>query len=100
MHVEQSARRVRDRDRGPPPRALADICTLSNPGALVVDAGSAPASQILKRGIQEQIEQSTPPFGRKGLQIQPSELGEDAAIQGAVHIARLAAIESALTTIK
>ncbi|QXT63712.1 ROK family transcriptional regulator [Tessaracoccus palaemonis] len=81
-------------------RALADICTFFNPGALVVDAGSPAASQILKRGIQEQIDQSTPPFSRKGLQIQPSGLGEDAAIQGALHIARLAAIESMLGTIK
>ncbi|MFV0407450.1 MAG: ROK family transcriptional regulator [Propioniciclava sp.] len=70
-------------------RSLADICTFFNPGVLAIDAGSATASHVLIDGVREQIDQSTPPFVRRGLAIVPSELGEDAPLIGAVAAARV-----------
>ncbi|MFV0428330.1 MAG: ROK family protein [Arachnia sp.] len=69
-------------------RALADICTFFNPGSLVIDAGSPAGSIVMLEGVREQVEQSTPPFSRRGLRIVPTHLGEEAAIHGAVEAAR------------
>lgn len=69
-------------------RALADLSTYINPDMIVIDAGSEPGSTIVIRGVNEQIESSAPPFIRRHLEVQPGRLGEDAAVVGALKLAR------------
>lgn len=73
-------------------RALADLCTFLNPSMIVVDAGSPDASRAFLRGVEEQIERSTPPFIRRGLRLEISSLGEDAPLLGALEVARVLSI--------
>lgn len=73
-------------------RALADISTFMNPSLIVVDAGSPIASAHVLRGVSEQIEQSAPPFIRRGLRLETSVTGDDAALFGAIDLARVASI--------
>jgi predicted NBD/HSP70 family sugar kinase len=73
-------------------RALSDLATFLNPSMVVVDAGSPAASRAFLRGVSEQIERSTPPFVRRGLRLETSTLGEDAALLGAIEVARVLSI--------
>lgn len=73
-------------------RALADLCTFLNPSMVVVDAGSPAASRAFLHGVAEQIEHSTPPFIRRGLRLEISELGEDAPLLGAIEVTRVLSI--------
>ena len=73
-------------------RALADLSTFLNPSMIVVDAGSEAASAHVLRGVTEQVDQSTPPFIRQTLKLRISELGDDAAVRGAIDLARVASI--------
>lgn len=79
-------------------RALADMSTYLNPDMIVIDAGSVAGSEIVIRGIAEQVESSAPPFIRRSLALQPSALGEDAAIAGALQLARTTSIERPATS--
>lgn len=74
-------------------RVLADMSTYLNPDIIIIDAGSPAASSIVIRGIAEQIELSAPPFIRRNLDLQPSELEDDAPVVGALQLARSACIE-------
>jgi predicted NBD/HSP70 family sugar kinase len=73
-------------------RALADLCTFLNPSMIVVDAGSPDTSRAFLRGVEEQVERSTPPFIRRGLRLETSSLGEDAPLLGAIEVARVLSI--------
>lgn len=73
-------------------RALADLCTFLNPSMIVLDAGSPGASRAFRHGVAEQIERSAPPFIRRGLRLEVSALGEDAALLGAIEVARVLSI--------
>lgn len=72
--------------------ALAYLCTFLNPSMIVLDAGSPAASHVFREGVAAQIERSTPPFIRRGLRLEISSLGEDAALLGAIEVARVLSI--------
>jgi hypothetical protein len=59
---------------------------------IVVDAGSPDTSRAFLRGVEEQVERSTPPFIRRGLRLETSSLGEDAPLLGAIEVARVLSI--------
>lgn len=72
-------------------RAMAGIATFLDPDVIVVDAGASAATGVVVRGMAEQLQQSTPPFIRRGLELRASALGGSAPVHGAVHVARAAA---------
>jgi len=74
-------------------RVLADMSTFLNPDAIAIDAGSPEGSEVLIRGVAEQIELSAPPFIQRGLELLSSTLRDDAPVVGALQLARTACID-------
>jgi hypothetical protein len=70
-------------------RPLADLCTVIDPAAIVVDSTLGSASELVLAGIRESIGRHAAPVVADSIQVMPGELGEEAEALGAVVLARL-----------
>ena len=69
-------------------RPLADVCTVLNPGLIVVDGRLGAAAPYVVAGVRDRIERHTPPAIGASVEIAVGELPDSAAVHGAVHLVR------------
>jgi predicted NBD/HSP70 family sugar kinase len=69
-------------------RPLADLCTLLDPDAIVVDSTLGDAGEFVLGGIRESIDRHTAPVVADSLQVLPGQLGDEAEVLGGVALAR------------
>ena len=70
-------------------RRLADLCTVLNPSAVVVGGHIGAATDLVARGIREQIDRYASPTVGAAVQVSVSTLGSAAEILGAIELSRL-----------
>ena len=70
-------------------RRLADLCTVLNPSAVVVGGQIGAATDLVARGIREQIDRYASPIAGAAVQVRVSTLGSSAEILGAIELSRL-----------
>jgi predicted NBD/HSP70 family sugar kinase len=70
-------------------RTLADVCTVLNPGLIVVDGTLGDAAHLVIDGLREQIERFTPPVIGSSIDVIAGELTDNAVVHGAIHLARV-----------
>jgi predicted NBD/HSP70 family sugar kinase len=70
-------------------RRLADLCTVLNPAAVVVGGQIGAATDLVARGIREQIDRYASPTVGAAVQVSVSTLGSSAEILGAIELSRL-----------
>ncbi|MEV6967784.1 ROK family protein [Hamadaea sp. NPDC051192] len=69
-------------------RPLADLCTLLNPDAIVIDGSIGPAGTYLIDGLAEQVVRYAAPTTAAAVRIVPGALGSQADLLGAVALIR------------
>ncbi|MGZ4461321.1 MAG: ROK family protein, partial [Gaiellaceae bacterium] len=69
-------------------RPLADLCTVLNPAAVIVDGALGPAGGHVVSGVRETIDRFAAPAAADAVQIALGTLGERADIYGGVALAR------------
>jgi predicted NBD/HSP70 family sugar kinase len=69
-------------------RPIADVCSVLNPGVVVVDGRLGAAADFVVDGIREQIERFTPPAIGSSMSVVAGQLDADASVHGAIHLAR------------
>jgi predicted NBD/HSP70 family sugar kinase len=69
-------------------RPIADVCSVLNPGVIVVDGRLGAAAAFVVDGIREQIERFTPPAIGSSMSVVAGELDAEASVHGAIHLAR------------
>jgi predicted NBD/HSP70 family sugar kinase len=79
-------------------RPLADLCTVLDPGVIVVDGRLGCAAQHVVSGIREQIEQFTPPAISAATTVVAGTLGDNVAVHGAIELARATCGQSPSST--
>jgi predicted NBD/HSP70 family sugar kinase len=76
-------------------RPLADLATLLNPGAIVVDGALGAATGHVAAGIREAIDRHAAPTAAETLDVRAGALGEDAELSGGLHLWREHALAAA-----
>jgi ROK family len=76
-------------------RPLADLCTMIDPAAVIVDSTLGSAGELVLAGIRESIARHAAPVVADSVRIIPGELGEQAEMLGAVALARLEPLRQA-----
>jgi predicted NBD/HSP70 family sugar kinase len=69
-------------------RPLADLCSMLNPAAIVVDGVLGPAGGYIIEGIREAVTRHAAPTAADAVRILPGTLGAHADLLGAVALAR------------
>jgi len=69
-------------------RPLADLCTMLNPAAIVVDGAVGPAGRYIIEGLREMVSRHAAPVTADAVRIVPGELGAHADLLGAVALVR------------
>jgi predicted NBD/HSP70 family sugar kinase len=69
-------------------RPLADLCTMIDPAAVVVDSTLGSAGELVLAGIRETIARHAAPVVADSVLVIPGELGEEAEVLGAVALTR------------
>lgn len=69
-------------------RPLADLCTVIDPAAVIVDSTLGSAGELVMAGIRETIARHAAPVVAESVRVIPGELGEEAEVLGAVALAR------------
>lgn len=69
-------------------RPLADLCTMIDPAAIVVDSTLGSAGELVLAGIRESIGRHAAPVVADSIRVIPGELGEQAEALGGVALAR------------
>ncbi|MBU2663628.1 ROK family transcriptional regulator [Actinoplanes bogorensis] len=69
-------------------RPLADVCTVINPGAVVVDTGLGGADEMIAQGVREQMTTFAPPVIAISTRIMPSAHPGHGEVHGAIALAR------------
>jgi len=69
-------------------RPLADLCTMIDPAAVIVDSTLGSAGELVLAGIRESIARHAAPVVADSVRVIPGELGEEAEVLGAVALAR------------
>lgn len=69
-------------------RPLADLCTMIDPAAVVVDSTLGSAGKLVLSGIRESISRHAAPVVADSIRVIPGELGDEAELLGAVALAR------------
>jgi predicted NBD/HSP70 family sugar kinase len=69
-------------------RPLADLCTMIDPAAIVVDGSLGAAGEFVLAGIRESIDRHAAPAIAGSIQVRHGTLGEDAEPLGGVALAR------------
>ena len=77
-------------------RPLADLCTVLNPHAVVVDGRLGAAAGPLVEGIREAVDRYALAPAAEAVRIVPGELGADAELVGAAVLARQEAVSGPL----
>ena len=68
-------------------RPLADLCTVIDPAAVIVDSTLGSAGELVLAGIRESIARHAAPVVADSVRVIPGELGEEAEVLGAVALA-------------
>jgi len=69
-------------------RPLADLCTMIDPAAVIVDSTLGSAGELVLAGIRESVARHAAPVVADSVRIIPGELGDEAEVLGAVALAR------------
>ena len=69
-------------------RPLADLCTMLDPAAVVVDGSFGAAGEPVMAGIREAIDRHSAPAVADSVRVLPGELGDRAEILGAAALVR------------
>jgi hypothetical protein len=69
-------------------RPLADLCTMIDPDAVVVDSTLGDAGDFVLAGLRESIDRHAAPVVADSLQVLQGELGDEAEALGGVALAR------------
>jgi predicted NBD/HSP70 family sugar kinase len=69
-------------------RPLADLCTVLNPAAIVLDGSLGPAGRHVIAGMRHLIDRHSPPVTAEAARVIPGVLGDRAEALGAVALAR------------
>lgn len=78
-------------------RPLADLCTMLDPAAVVVDGSLGAAGEPVMAGIREAIDRHTAPAVADSVRVIPGELGDRAELLGAVALVRQRSLDTLLT---
>ena len=73
-------------------RPLADLATLLNPAAIVVDAWLGSATEQVAAGIRETIDRHAAPTAAETVDVRTGALGAQAELIGGLHLQRLQAM--------
>jgi predicted NBD/HSP70 family sugar kinase len=76
-------------------RPLADLCTMIDPAAVIVDSTISSAGELVLAGISESIARHAAPVVADSVRVLAGELGEEAEVLGAVALARLETLRQA-----
>lgn len=67
-------------------RPLADLCTVLDPAAVIVDSTLGSAGELVLAGIRESIARHAAPVVADSVQVIPGALGDEAEVLGAVAL--------------
>jgi predicted NBD/HSP70 family sugar kinase len=70
-------------------RPLADLVTLLNPAAIIVDSWLGAATEPVAAGIREAVDRHAAPAAAATVEVRAGELGAHAELIGALHLRRL-----------
>ncbi|MET8117724.1 ROK family transcriptional regulator [Micromonospora sp. NPDC005189] len=79
-------------------RALADVCVMLSPEAIIVDGMLGAAAEPFLAGMRDAIDRRMPSVLAQSLQLLPGALGERADMLGAVALARTGQLAAATST--
>jgi predicted NBD/HSP70 family sugar kinase len=69
-------------------RSLADLCTMLNPSAIVMDGALGEGGRYITDGVAEMVDRYAAPAAASAVRILPGTLGVHADVLGAVALAR------------
>jgi predicted NBD/HSP70 family sugar kinase len=75
-------------------RPLADLCTMLDPAAVIVDGSLGAAGEPVMAGIREAIDRHAAPAVADSVRVLSGELGERAELLGAVALVRQRALDA------
>jgi predicted NBD/HSP70 family sugar kinase len=75
-------------------RPLADLCTMLDPAAVVVDGSLGAAAEPVMAGLREAIDRHAAPVVAESVRIVPGQLGERAEVMGAVALVRQRSLDA------
>jgi predicted NBD/HSP70 family sugar kinase len=75
-------------------RPLADLCTMLDPAAVVLDGSLGAAGEPVMGGIREAIDRHAAPAVADSVRVLAGELGDRAELLGAVALVRQQALDA------
>jgi predicted NBD/HSP70 family sugar kinase len=75
-------------------RPLADLCTMLDPAAVVLDGSLGAAGEPVMAGIREAIDRHAAPAVADSVRVLAGELGDRAELLGAVALVRQRALDA------